>query len=197
MDQSTQIHICIDNTSVIQGLLGQAPASSQEAFLDFQQIAERVQVQVYWVPRHQDIRGNEQADRLAKAGAKLPDDKQAQPTIARVSSLRRSKIKTQFSDWWKKTAPTCRGYRDLGLTASLACPKELDLPRPTLHNLLAARSGHGDFDWYHRHFKHKDNQRCSCGGLRAPEHLIYCRKTKQLQQQWPAFKPNPETPRDY
>ncbi|CAM1503462.1 Fc.00g082380.m01.CDS01 [Cosmosporella sp. VM-42] len=89
MDQSAQIPICIDNTSVVQGLLGPAPASSQEAFLDFQQISETVQVPVRWVPGHQDIRGNEEADRLAKAGAKLPDDKQAQPTVAGVSSLRK------------------------------------------------------------------------------------------------------------
>jgi hypothetical protein len=160
-------------------------------------MAATARVQVHWVPGHHGIEGNKKADQLAKAGAALPEDKWAPPTIAGIGGLRKAKIRTQFSDWWVATAPTCRGYRDLGLAASLACPKELDLPRPVLHNLLAARSGHGDFDWYHRRFKHKDNQRCSCGRLRAPEHLIHCRKTKQLQQLWPVFKPNPKTPRDY
>lgn len=44
INRNTQIHTCIDNTSVIQGLLGDAPASSQEAFLDFQQIAATARV---------------------------------------------------------------------------------------------------------------------------------------------------------
>ncbi|OBS15534.1 hypothetical protein FPOA_12440 [Fusarium poae] len=46
IDAGAQIHICIDNTSVIAGLLGDAPTSSQEAFLEFQEIAQAVAVNV-------------------------------------------------------------------------------------------------------------------------------------------------------
>ncbi|KAH7176132.1 hypothetical protein EDB81DRAFT_617406, partial [Dactylonectria macrodidyma] len=63
IDPIAQIHICIDNTCVIQGLLGDAPNSSQEAFLN-----------THWAPGHQGIVRNEQADRLANAGTKLLAD---------------------------------------------------------------------------------------------------------------------------
>lgn len=87
---------------------------------------------------------NEEADQLAKAGAELPADPQKQPTLAGVSRLRKAKTGDQHNDWWQAQLPKVRRYREIGLTtASLARPEELDLPRSVLHNLLAARSGHG------------------------------------------------------
>ncbi|KAM5350869.1 hypothetical protein ACJZ2D_017162 [Fusarium nematophilum] len=53
IDAGAQIHICIDNTSVIAGLLGDAPASSQDAFLEFQEIAQAVAVTVEGGLNHQ------------------------------------------------------------------------------------------------------------------------------------------------
>ncbi|KAK2933578.1 Ankyrin repeat [Fusarium oxysporum f. sp. vasinfectum] len=62
IDAGAQIHICIDNTSVIAGLLGDAPTSSQDAFLEFQEIAQAVAVNVRWAPGHEDIEGNAGVD---------------------------------------------------------------------------------------------------------------------------------------
>ena len=61
----TRIHVCLDNTAVIQGLLGGPASSSQEAFLDFQQ-HRHGDVMVHWVPGHQGIKGNKEADSLVK-----------------------------------------------------------------------------------------------------------------------------------
>ena len=71
---------------------------------------------------------------------------------------------------------------------------ELDLPRATLHRLLAIRSSHGDFHWYHTKFQHADaNLLCSCGLRKAPEHLVCCRKTKTAFKYWPQRPPAPPT----
>ena len=65
-------------------------------------------------------------------------------------------------------------------------PPELSLPRTTLQRLMAIRSNHGDFAWYHRRFKHEDARlECSCGQPRNPLHLVRCRKARNKFAHWP------------
>ena len=132
---------------MIRGLTGNAPKSSQEAFITFQELATIADVHVRWVPGHEGTQGNEEADRLAKEGAALPLSDFSQATYAGVRRLRKTIVRNQFAKWWEEASQGCKRYRELGFTkATLKTPKELDLPRRTLHNFLALRSGHGDFD---------------------------------------------------
>ncbi|KAH6609372.1 hypothetical protein Trco_002718 [Trichoderma cornu-damae] len=84
--------------------------------------AAAIETKVSWVPGHKNILGNEKADRLAKEGSELPEYRQNYSSITTIP-------------------PT---YKRFGLFAENH-PPELKLPRPTLHRLLAERSGHGDF----------------------------------------------------
>lgn len=68
-------------------------------------------------------------------------------------------------------------------------PPELGLTRPQLHRLLAMRTGHGDFAWYHRAFKHNDvNLHCTCGHLKTELHFLQCRKAAATRDKWPLIK---------
>ncbi|RYC79775.1 hypothetical protein BFJ63_vAg17340 [Fusarium oxysporum f. sp. narcissi] len=199
IDAGAQIHICIDNTSVIAGLLGDAPTSSQDAFLEFQEIAQAVAVNVRWAPGHEDIEGNEEADRLAKEGTKML---MGNPSISATYAAAKRKIREtrdrHFRDWWQEALPRHRSYHALDLkTATLKCPRELSLPRGILHHLLACRSTHGDFQSYHRRFNHKDATKCTCGRIKTPEHLVFCRKVQRLRSQWPQLKKEPQNDREY
>ncbi|KAJ2900039.1 RNA-directed DNA polymerase from transposon X-element [Zalerion maritima] len=192
------IHVCLDNTAVIQGLTGEIPESSQDAFIAFQKLATTATVQVHWVPGHEGIKGNEEADRLAKEGAALPTDNTQKPTLAGVGRIARARINEQFTKWWEQKPAIRQRYDKLGFkSASLRCPIELSLPRPVLHHLLAMRTGHGDFEWYHRKLDHRNSTRCSCKRLKTPEHIVHCRKTTRLRDKWPKFKPAPKTPHEY
>jgi ribonuclease HI len=195
---SQPIHVCLDNTAVIQGLQGDASESSQAAFLEFQDYAAIANVEVRWVPGHQGIEGNEEADRLAKEGASLPLDPSRPPTLAGVRHLARTRVRDQFSSWWDQQLPKLKRYRRFGITtANLTCPAELNLPRRTLHSLLAARSGHGDFEWYHRWLGHTDDRKCTCGKMKTPDHPVHCKKTQKLRSQWPKLDPEPRTNNEY
>jgi hypothetical protein len=198
--ESASIHICLDNISVIQCLAGTPAASPHDAFLEFQALQrQHGRVNVRWVPGHQGISGNEEADALAKASqhghGRGPSPRgtrrkwprpQVCPTASkqalqqrqqargsdcgRLRRIIREKAAAAFKSWWESAAPA--RYKELGIQLASGCPPELELTRATLHRLLAARSRHGDFAEYHERFEHEDAVlECSCGKRKAPEHL--------------------------
>lgn len=93
IDQRARIHICIDNTLLIQRLLREAPVKSQDIFPDFQRKIAKAQVEIHWVPAHKGIEGNLQADLLARAGAQPREAKKAQLRLPGVNSVHRPNTK--------------------------------------------------------------------------------------------------------
>ncbi|RAL66825.1 hypothetical protein DID88_007608 [Monilinia fructigena] len=175
----TQRWLCIDSTSVIWCKRANASDTSQWAFLESHRLIDRHAVNIRWSPGHQGITGNEAADSLADAGAKsdiVDPGPTAQPTISGIGSIARSLAHNVTSGWWRKNEPTLSGgYRRWHLDYALKEPMELKLSRPTLHRLLALRSRHGDFEAYHKRFKHEDAEtHCPCGKAKTPEHLVFC-----------------------
>lgn len=70
----------------------------------------------------------------------------------------------------------------------------LTLSRRVLGKLLAIRTMHSDFAWYHRKFRHEDAVLlCSCGKDKSPDHLVHCPRMRRLFRQWPIQPPWPPT----
>jgi RNase H len=193
-----RLWLCIDSTSVIWGLRGEAPGSSQWAFHNCQDAMQTHDVRVRWAPGHTGIEGNEAADKLADLGArkdKWDAGPASEPTISGIRSTFRTLRREAQRSWWTScSTKLSRWYKKWGLEYQVKLPPELNLPRATLHRLLAIRSSHGDFCWYHTKFKHTDAKLvCSCGQPKSPEHLVFCRKTRAAFKHWPARPPSPPT----
>ena len=113
-------------------------------------------VSIKWSPGHTGIEGNEAADKLADLGALKSDwdaGLSSEPTVSGIRSIYRQHRHFAQQAWWEKVSPKLsKWYAKWGLDYKVGLPKELDLPRATLHRLLAIRSSHGDFAWYHRKF---------------------------------------------
>ena len=188
---SGRVWMCIDSTSVIWGIQGTASPTSQWAFLRCHEAMEGFNVRVKWCPGHQGIKGNEEADRLANLEAKSPHKPYglaSKPTVSGIRSAARSALRAAQHRWWAdKSTALSQWYRQWQLPyRPQKEPEELKLPRPVLGRLLAIRTSHGDFAWYHRRFQHQDaNLRCTCGSNKTPEHLVHCQKTASLFSRWP------------
>ena len=192
------IWLCIDSTSVIQGIQGNAAASSQWAFLNVQGAMETHNIQARWAPGHTGIEGNEAADKLADLGAKqilwdsgLPSE----PTASGIRTMAKSMAREAQQTWWTLRATKLSSwYKKWNLGYEIKNLPELSLPRAQLHRLLAIRSAHGDFAWYHRKFCHDEATLfCTCGRAKAPDHLVRCRKTVQMFRNWPGKPQQPPT----
>ena len=185
-----RLWLCIDSTSVIWCLRGNASNSSQWAFHNCQDAMQTHDVRVQWAPGHTGIEGNEAADKLADLGAMKEDwdtGLVSKPTVSGIRSIFRNLRRDAQCSWWTKCSTKLSvWYKKWGLDYQVKSLPELELPRATLHCLLAIRSSHGDFHWYHTKFQHTDaNLFCSCGFCKTPVHLVCCRKTKTAFRYWP------------
>jgi hypothetical protein len=144
-------------------------------------------VRIRWAPGHTGIEGNEAADKLADQGALQDWDADSKPTVSGIKSIFRDLRRQAQSSWWAKChTKLSTQYKKWGLDYRVRPLPELDLKRSTLHRLLAIRTAHGDFCWYHQKFAHGDAKlTCSCGHLKDPEHLVRCRKVARTFSRWP------------
>jgi hypothetical protein len=180
-----RLWLCIDSTSVIWCLRGDAAVSSQWAFHLCQDAMQTHDIRIRWAPGHTGIEGNEAADKLADLGTHLPYDtgQASEPTASSIKSIFRGLRKEAQEAWWNKhNAMLSKYYEKWNLDYKVKLPPELDLPRPVLHRYLAIRSGHGDFSWYHKKFAHSNAKlTCSCGHAKDP------RAPRTLSKDYPAL----------
>lgn len=185
-----RVWLCIDSTSVIWGIRGDASTSSQWAFHNIQEAMEIHDIRTKWSPGHTDIEGNEAADKQANDGALLPQwdaGLASEPTVSGIRTLARKQVSQAQATWWGiASRKLSRWYNGWKLPYTIKELPELSLPRPILHRLLAIRTNHGDFSWYHNKFHHVDAKLvCACKRSKTPDHLVLCNRTQRRFNRWP------------
>lgn len=179
--QADRIVVCLDNRSVVDRLNATHPrwGSSQEHIDATRRLlhewhcrAQGRTWEVRWIPGHKEIRGNERADVLAKAAAAdRPARAPSEWSLAALMRWRRNALASDFRSWWRE-ARGRREYEDPAPWRALAGK----LPRKAVGRVLAARSGHGDFDAYHTQLNHDTPLGCPrCRQEKSVTHAWTCR----------------------
>lgn len=181
------VWILLDNQEVAHRLLNNPVCSSQNAFIQFLDRSSKWplrtllphtrpgKVRVYWIPGHTGILGNEKADFIAREARHLTPPSSSTHSFGFSKAWAKEMTNTSINEYWKNSQP--QSYKVLSIDSFDRLPRELDLPRPLVAHLYAARTGHGDFAAYHERFNHQDAlYTCSCGSPKSPKHFLSCPK---------------------
>jgi len=172
----------LDNQAVIKRTLNPlSPSLSSQAITDevralletWEREHQGKRAALKWVPGHAGVAGNEEADRLAGAAARLFPPFNCTVTVAAGSRWARRMVEKDFKQWWgaQKQNPEKMGLPEPS-TGSLTKMSRLCWGR-----LLAARSHHGDFEKYHKAWGHPEaERRCQCGARKTPIHTFTCQR---------------------
>jgi len=126
-----------------------------------------------WVPAHASLRGNEQADWLAKAGSQMPQ-KQHSTTYQEMKTLLHSRFR---ADWSQHNA----GYQ-----AHLDPIRRLDRQQQTV--IFRLRTGHCRLRSHLKKIGVSETALCECGlADQTPQHILQdCPSLSTARQQvWP------------
>ena len=178
--ENKTIRIKVDSQSAIRAL-GQFTIDSSlvlQCKSQLNKLGQMNQVTVQWIPGHQDYKGNEVADRLAKAGTEMTNDEGPTPRIPVTKQLSRQLIKEwglkMHNREWKQRndcrqtkmfMPEVKSKPKLGiLTAS----------RGKTRKVMQLLTGHNNLERHRFLMKMTDSPMCrKCGlGEETAEHYI-------------------------
>jgi len=177
----TKCVIYADSKAAIQGIDKLNKQSGQailiSAITKIQSLVQqrRMSTEIKWVPRHEGVRGNEEADEAAKEAA---NSKGNEPDIARcihkpLKSARSVCIKREtMDDWnaaWQSQNPD-HDAKQLRLITKkpnalrgTKLYQAIILTRRQTAQLTQLRTGHRSLNQYLHRFGHVDSLRCDCG----------------------------------
>ena len=184
----TDCWVFLDNTSVIHRLKHTSPTAGQALAIGVHEVANAldnlgVNLHIQWVPGHEGVPGNDEADRLAKEGSKKRPATGYQ--VVSHAFLKRSIRQQAMTEWaiqWEQRRSTrsFMGSPKRRIHPILAHASKRDASR-----VIQIRSGHGYFNAYLGTIPKSGVLRhCSCGNYnQTPEHLVlYCRRYAQQRQ---------------
>ena len=163
-----------DSLSALQSLTnGPTDFRTQQLHNSLRTLSDNNRVVLQWVPAHVGIAGNETADRLAKAAAKLP-----QPHFSTTYREVKTLLKQKQKSAWR--------LRNNGYDPQKDQISTLD--RRTQTTIFRLRSGHCGLRKHLKRLGLADSAHCECGSEeQTPEHILQtCPHLETVRQQfWP------------
>nr|XP_018897843.1 PREDICTED: uncharacterized protein LOC109031029 [Bemisia tabaci] len=177
--------ICTDSMGAIQAISNVRKPTDNQDLLDIRNfLLLHPKIILIWTPGHENISGNEEADKLTK-------------DLTKATDLRKEKIhysnflpvihRMMMSDWqteWTKSAQT-KGARLYGIQDIVSTTPwfaNIWLPKDVTNTISRIRLGHGVFPAHMKRINLKDSDLCRCGEVGTLDHiLLQCQHLNNLQ----------------
>nr|XP_018912734.1 PREDICTED: uncharacterized protein LOC109041032 [Bemisia tabaci] len=175
--------ICTDSLSSIT-LLSQKDTITDNLELEevHHFLAQNKDLILTWTPGHENIAGNEMADKQTKDLHNATDFSKELIHYSNYQRLTKSSVLKQWQRDWTESTQT-KGAR-LGsiqpVISMEAWFSRIILSKKATNIISRMRIGHGLFPEHLNRIRLKDNDKCTCGQIGTIDHiLLHCTKIKQ------------------
>ena len=183
IDKYSNVYIFTDNQSAIQTIESPKRQSGQYIIKGILDIIDRTyaikptcNIHIEWVPGHENVDGNEQADQAAKTAATPVN---TLPDIRMRSAQKRSiqtTMKTKWETEWKTEKNTAKCLRNMsqhpGTTTGLKLYGTMQQRKHVVW-ISRLRTGHCHLNEYLHRFKIIETSECECGaGKETVDHFL-------------------------
>ena len=192
--KAQNIVIFTDSLSALQSLesgeMGNKDISQMKIGFDHLMNRHKVQIILQWIPGHQGIKGNEEADKLAKRGASQPQP-EVPVTYDTVSKMVRANLKEEWMNDWSRNSTGRALYEYMN------APRPKDpintLKRKEQSLIFRLRTGHVPLNSHLNRIKKNHPAQCPlCGSPNetVAHHLLHCENLKDLRRDLLADQPS-------
>ena len=193
-----EVYIFVDSQASLKRLKSVSLQGGQRLCYDISTLCKSLalagnRVTLQWVPGHNDIQGNEHADRLARAGLKRKEGEELPASLSYLKRKLQENVLVQWKTSWHNLAERERGSTyNTNVQGDPRIRLKVD-KLTTLKRTMAAYSqlklGKGFFKSFSKAIGKDDKGECfgSCTAFQTPKHLLlhckhYVQERKKMRE---------------
>ena len=181
---SSEVHIFSDSQSAIGILkLGWQPTQHKQTVAEIRQKISRleqknIKVDISWTPGHANIKGNEEADRLAKEASLEAAAMKSDTEVVTMADIKQAAVKMGLSQWQRQWESSETGRTLFRYKPKVTDRSQIDYPNTiSYRNIANLRLGYNQLRDYQFKLGTSNNNLCECNQLETVEHyLLHCER---------------------
>ncbi|KAF7564345.1 uncharacterized protein PtrM4_152490 [Pyrenophora tritici-repentis] len=187
--EGQEIYVYADNQAAIHRLNNLSDNPGQQWLLRCIRAAKRIttkkaSIHLQWAPGHNDVKGNEKADTLAKEAAKERPTTSTTASLAYLGTEINKNTKNRTTDGVQEVYRQAHQkqkllLKDLQAQHTYNNQSPEGTPREISSAFYSLKLGHGYFNSYLKRFNKRDCNLCICYKPQTPQHLLLdCKQYK-------------------
>ena len=152
----------------------QHKTTSKDILTELEQIKRKgIEVDIKWTPGHAEIKGNEEADRLAKEASKEAESMTEEDKTISQAEFRQAAKTHGLTTWQRQWDVSENGRFLYGLKPKVSKKSVFDFPNKKLYSQIAQlRIGYAKLNDYLHKIGVSETNKCSCGDIETIEHYL-------------------------